>query len=452
MRNRLEYVEADLAIARAGLVKVPINPKLSDDERRYLIEDSGATVIITEAEELDRLADTAREDKLRIISVGGGTGTLDYEGALCGASPIEDPIKPDPERLSMLLYTSGTTGRPKGSMLLDRCRVAGSTMMLAEEYPLRPDDGMVHAGPLSHGSGSKVITFYMRGARNIVMPKFEPAEFARRVQEDGGTTTFMVPTMIQMLLDLHKDAGASGAWGLRNISYGGASISRETLSAAIDAFGPILTQVYGSCEAPHPVTALRHRDEEDPYLSAHEVIPAGRPVVGVDVQLDGGDGADASDGAGELWIRGPNVMKGYWGKPDATAESMTDGWYRTGDVARFSDDGMLSIVDRSKDMIITGGLNVYPAEVERVLRDLSGVRDVAVVGIPDPRWGEIVAAAVVADGAAKLDAGSVEDWCSTRLANYKKPRRIAFFDDLPKGSTGKIIKRGVRELLESPGP
>jgi fatty-acyl-CoA synthase len=445
MKNRLEYIEADLAIARAGLVKVPINPRLSDDERRYLVEDSGAAVIITEADELDRVMEIGGPARA-VLSVGGGAGTVDYEDAVRQASSHETPIEPDPDRLSLLLYTSGTTGRPKGAMLLDRCRVAGSTMMLAEEYPVGPDDGMVHAGPLSHGSGSKVITFYARGARNIVMPRFDPREFVRRVREDGGTTTFVVPTMIQMLLE---EAGAArgaeprGLRGLRNITYGGAAISRETLTKALDAFGPILTQIYGSSEAPHPVTVLRHRDEDDPHLSGHEIVPAGRPVIGVDVQL-----AD-----GELWVRGPNVMSGYWNKPEATAEAMSDGWYRTGDVARWTDDGMLTIVDRSKDLIITGGLNVYPAEVERVLRDLPGVQDVAVVGLPDPRWGEIVAAAMVllpvgSGSRVAQDARSVQAWCDTRLANYKRPRRIIFADALPKGSTGKVIKRGVRDLFD----
>jgi acyl-CoA synthetase (AMP-forming)/AMP-acid ligase II len=245
--------------------------------------------------------------------------------------------------------------------------------------------------------------------------------------------------MIQMLLD----AGGAPP-GLRNITYGGAPISRETLTRALEAFGPILTQIYGSSEAPHPVTVLRHRDEEDPHLSGHEIVPAGRPVIGVDVQLVDG----------ELWVRGPNVMSGYWNKPEATAEAMSDGWYRTGDVARWTDDGMLTIVDRSKDMIITGGLNVYPAEVERVLRDLPGVEDVAVVGLPDARWGEVVAAALVfggGGGGGSADAAravqSVQAWCETRLGNYKRPRRVIFVDALPKGATGKVIKRGVQDLF-----
>jgi acyl-CoA synthetase (AMP-forming)/AMP-acid ligase II len=270
------------------------------------------------------------------------------------------------------------------------------------------------------------------------------------VEQSGGTTSFMVPTMIQMLLDYRKATGGDGAWGLRNISYGGASISRELLSAALDAFGPLLTQVYGSCEAPHPVTVLRHRDEDDPYLSRHEIVPAGRETIGVDVKLMNNDGTEATDGVGEMWIRGRNVMPGYWNKPEANAESMFDGWYRTGDVARRDDDGMLTIVDRSKDIIITGGLNVYPAEVERVLRELPGVSDVAVVGLPDPRWGEIVAVALVPSAPGALNAEAVERWCAERLANYKKPRQISFLDELPKGSTGKVLKRGVRDLLSNP--
>jgi acyl-CoA synthetase (AMP-forming)/AMP-acid ligase II len=461
MKNRLEYVEADLACARAGLVKVPVNPRLSDDERRYIIEDSDASVVLTESDELDRVTQLLPDSSVTTISVGGGTGTLDYEDALRGASSHQTLIAPDAERLSLILYTSGTTGRPKGAMLLDRCRIAGTTMMLAEEYAVGPDDGIVHAGPLSHGSGSKVVTFYARGARNIVMPRFDPAELHRIVRERGGTTTFLVPTMLQMLVESGERLTGGEGWGLRNITYGGASMPRDVLTSSLDAFGPILTQIYGSSEAPHPVTVLRHRDEADPYLRGREIVPAGWPVIGVDVQLVTPDGEPSED-VGELWVRGPNVMAGYWRQPKATAEAMVDGWYRTGDVARLEDDGMFTVVDRSKDIVITGGLNVYPAEVERVLRGMAGVRDAAVVGLPDPRWGEIVAAAIVRDGdgpaddvgqgssappAQIVDAERVEEWCAAQLAGYKKPRRIVFVDELPKGSTGKVLKRDVPLLF-----
>ncbi|OLO26063.1 hypothetical protein PZ61_0235710 [Streptomyces sp. MNU77] len=456
MRNRLEYVEADLAVARAGKVKVPVNPRLSDDERRYVLADSGADILITESAELERVLDTVDSRAVRVVSVDGGTGALEYGELLRAASTVERAVRARPDRLSQLLYTSGTTGRPKGAMLLDRCRVSASTMSLIEEYPVTPADGMVHAGPLSHGSASKLLTFFVRGARNIVIPKFGPEAFVRAVREGGGTSTFLVPTMIQALVEYGRDHPDPRDWGLRNITYGGASISRRTLEDALDTFGPILSQVYGSCEAPHPVLGLRHRDEADPRVPG-ETVPAGRPSIGVDVRVVAGDGRDlledppGQEVTGELLVRGPNVMAGYWNKPEATAEALVDGWYRTGDIVRVDPAGTFSLVDRSKDIVITGGLNVYPAEVERVLRDLPGVAEVCVVGTPDERWGEVVSAAVVPVSPGSVDAEAVEKWCAERLAGYKKPRRVVLVENLPKGSTGKILKRGVRDLVAASG-
>jgi acyl-CoA synthetase (AMP-forming)/AMP-acid ligase II len=449
MRNRLEYVEADLAIARAGQVKVPVNPKLSDDERNYVLSDSGAGVLITEASELGRLLDNLAGTPITVVSVGGGAGALDYESALAQASATEVPFEPDPGRLSQLLYTSGTTGRPKGAMLLDECRVSATTMSLLEEFAVTPSDGMIHAGPLSHGSAAKLLTFFVRGARNIVLPKFEPELFVRAARDSAGTSSFVVPTMISMLVDYAATNPAHDAWGLRNLTYGGASISRPTLTAALETLGPILTQVYGSCEAPHPVLALRHREGE--LGRPDEAVPAGRPALGVDVRVADKQGRDArpcDDGrvTGELLVRGPNVMAGYWQQPKATAESIVDGWYRTGDIAQVDSEGTYTLVDRAKDIVITGGLNVYPAEVERVLRELPGVGEVSVVGLPDDKWGELVTAVIVPAAGATIAPDEVEGWCARRLAGYKKPRRIVLVDDLPKGSTGKVLKRAVRDL------
>jgi acyl-CoA synthetase (AMP-forming)/AMP-acid ligase II len=242
--------------------------------------------------------------------------------------------------------------------------------------------------------------------------------------------------------------------GLQNLTYGGASISRSTLEAALETMGPLLTQVYGSCEAPHPVLALRHRDEADPSVPCELGVPAGYPAIGVDVRVTTSDGKDAEpaeDGSrtGELLVRGPNVMAGYWEKPKETAESIVDGWYKTGDIVTVEPSGRYVIVDRSKDIVISGGLNVYPAEVERVLRELSGVAEVSVVGIPDEKWGELVTVAVVPTSPGAVDAKAIDTWCSERLAGYKKPRHVILVDDLPKGSTGKILKREVRELVQT---
>ncbi|WP_433598302.1 class I adenylate-forming enzyme family protein [Nocardia sp. CA-135953] len=451
MRNRLEYVEADLAIARAGRVKVPINPKLSDDERAFVIDDSEADIVLTESSELDRVRNTIGDRKVQVISVDGpAAGVHGYEEILASASMNEPVLEPNSERLSQFLYTSGTTGRPKGAMLLDRCRVSATTMSLVEEFAVTPSDGMIHAGPLSHGSASKLLTFFVRGARNIVIPKFEPEIFLRAVRESGGTSSFVVPTMIQMLVEHAHTDPTTNAWGLRNLTYGGASMSRQTLDAAAEVLGGVVTQVYGSCEAPHPVLALRHREQADPRLPGRDVVPAGYPALGVDVRLVDENGADAAADngvrTGELWVRGPNVMVGYWRRPEATAESLVDGWYRTGDVVSVDGDGLYTLVDRVKDIVITGGLNVYPAEVERVLRELPGVAETAVVGIPDEKWGELVTAVIVPRSPEAVDEDTVMAWVREKLAGYKKPRRVLLVDDLPKGSTGKILKREVREL------
>jgi acyl-CoA synthetase (AMP-forming)/AMP-acid ligase II len=445
MPNRLEYVEVDFAIALAGMVKVPVNTRLSDDERAYVLNDSGAAVVIAESADHERIRAmlaTIEGPPVLVVLDEPISDALTYDDLLRAA---DTPIVPlaDPERLSQLLYTSGTTGRPKAAMLSDRCRVAGTTMMLAEELEVRPTDGMIHAGSLAHGSGSKVLAYLSRGARNVVLPSFSPGQFVDAVSR-GGTSTFLVPTMIQMLVDSLAGTPPSR---LRNITYGGAAISRPALEAALDRFGPIFTQVYGSCEAPHPVLVLRHRDEDDPALRHHDIVPAGRPVLGVEVRLAPTDDTADAD-VGELCVSGPNVMTGYWGRPDATAEAIVDGWYHTGDVARRSADGRYTIVDRVKDMIISGGLNVYPAEVERVLREHPAVSDCCVVGIPDERWGEQVAVAVVPQPGTEFGEQDVAGWCADRLAGYKKPRRVVVADRLPTGSTGKIIRREVTALFQ----
>jgi acyl-CoA synthetase (AMP-forming)/AMP-acid ligase II len=234
---------------------------------------------------------------------------------------------------------------------------------------------------------------------------------------------------------------------LRNVSYGGAPITARALEAAMACFGNVFTQVYGSCEAPHPVMVLpRHAHVVDPDRRA-QLTSVGREVTNVQVRLADPDGAPVAPGdKGEMWIRGANVMLGYWNNADATEDVLRDGWYRTGDVAWQDDDGFYYIVDRARDMIITGGLNVYPAEIESVIAEHPAVREVAVVGVPDERWGEAVKAFVVRRADDPLDADALIDLCRDKLAGYKKPKHVEFVDRLPRGSTGKILKR---ELVTS---
>ena len=291
---------------------------------------------------------------------------------------------------------------------------------------------MVHAGPLSHGSGSKVLMYFTRGARNVLIPKFDPEVFLRAVSEWGATSSFFVPTMIQMLVD-HLDTHPLPQ-GLRNLSYGGASISRPTLETALDRLGPVLTQVYGSCEAPHPVTVLRHRDEVDPTMPQSELVPMGRPTMASEIRLSA-PGEAPPDGAGELWIKGRNVMHGYWGKPEATARAC---WSTAGTApATWCSPARTGYClprrpGQGPDHL--GGPQRLPgrggagaARAPRGGRGVRGRRGRRPLGRGGGRRHR------AATAAPRWTTRAIESWCAEHMAGYKKPRRIAIVDDLPEG-------------------
>jgi acyl-CoA synthetase (AMP-forming)/AMP-acid ligase II len=444
MRNRVEYAEADLAAAVAGKVRAPVNPRLADDERAYALAHIAAETLVTEAAELDRVTPLLRDlpDLRRVLVVDAGASTplparaLAYEAALGAASPVPPRVAVDDRAPSVVRYTSGTTGRPKGAVISVRARVAAMLHSLVEEHLPGRDDCFLHASPMGHASGDKVLTFFARGACNAFLSKFERERFSDDVARLRATSTFLVPTMLRMLLD----AGA-GRLGLRNVTYGGSPIDPETRAEAVERFGPVLTQIYGATETPHPVLVLGH----DEHLLPETREATGRPAAAVQVRVVDDEGHDVGPGeAGELWVRGANVMSGYWGDPEATAEVLVDGWYRSGDVARVLDGGWYAVVDRRKDLVISGGLNVYPAEVEAALLRHPGVAEAAVLGLPDRVWGEVVAAVVVAAPGAAPTREELVAHCERLLADYKKPRRIEFRDALPKGATNKILKRALR--------
>jgi acyl-CoA synthetase (AMP-forming)/AMP-acid ligase II len=425
--NRIEYAEADLAIALAGKVRAPVNPRLADEERAHALANVAAETLITEATELERVVGLLPGlPDLRRVLVVDAEGVLPgialaYEAALAAGSPVAPAMNLDDEAPSVVRHTSGTTGRPKGAVISARARLAAMGHSLVEEHLPQPDDCFLHTSPMGHASGDKVLTFFHRGAANAFVAKFDAGRFAADVEVLGVTATFLVPTMLRMLL-------AHPVPRLRNLTYGGSPIDADTRAAAVAHFGPVLTQIYGTTETPHPVLVLGHEE----HLLPETAEATGRPVRGVDARLDD---------AGEIWIRGPNVMSGYWNDPAASAEVLIDGWYRSGDVGRELPGGWIAVVDRLKDLIITGGLNVYPAEVEAALLRHPAVAEAAVYAAPDPLWGEIVAAAVVTAPGAVVTADELAAHCETLLAGYKKPRRITFRDSLPKGATGKILKR-----------
>jgi acyl-CoA synthetase (AMP-forming)/AMP-acid ligase II len=437
MANRLEFVEVDFAIARAGKVKAPINPRLTDPERSFILENCGAEVVVTDGVEFERVRALV-EDLSSPCHVVNVSDYASYGDLLASASAQSPSVAIDPDRPSMILHTSGTTGRPKGATTSQRARIASMTAMLLDEFVAKPSDGMIHVAPMSHGSGSKILAYFVRGARNVTLAKFDPRTFFEAVASSGGTSTFVVPTMIRMLLDA-PECRPERVAGIRNITYGGAPMPLALAEEAISVFGPVLTQVYGSCEAPHPVTVL---SQEDHTKGGHEHLSSsGYATTGVEIRLVDAAGEDAAAGeAGELWIRGANVMSGYWGDDEATSKVLCDGWYRSGDVARLTDAGLMSIVGREREMLISGGLNVYPAEVEAVLHRHHGVSEAAVFGLPDDLWGEVVAAAIVTRKGRTASEEDILRHCMDSLAGYKLPRRIIFVDSLPKGTTGKVAK------------
>jgi acyl-CoA synthetase (AMP-forming)/AMP-acid ligase II len=443
LSNRLEFMEADFAIAKAGKVKAPINPRLADDERSFILANCDAEVLVTESAEEERVrAMVEGLPDLKHVIVVDRDGS--YEDLLAAASHRSPGVAIDPDAPSMILHTSGTTGRPKGATTSQRARVAATLNMLLDEYAAGQGDGMVHMAPMSHGSGSKILAYFMRGGRNLTLSKFDPGMFLRVVAEEMGTSTFVVPTMIRMLLDA-PERQTGDLSKIKNITYGGAPMPAALAEEAIDVFGPVLTQVYGSCEAPHPVTVLSRDDHIDDEVN---ISSAGRPTSGVEVRIVDESGNDVALGdPGEIWIRGENVMTEYWGDPAATEKVFTDGWYRSGDVGTFDERGYVAIVGREREMLISGGLNIYPAEVEAVLHRHRDISEAAVLGVPDDLWGEAVTAVIVPRRGHQPQQDDIVAHCREFLADYKKPRRIVFVESLPKGNTGKVSKQALLELV-----
>jgi acyl-CoA synthetase (AMP-forming)/AMP-acid ligase II len=456
--SSLEFVEVDVACGRTGLTRVGISERLSADECRYILEHCRARALITNAEFLDRLDGVLPDCLAGVLLVGpggfphdvravDGRRTMSYEHAIADASARLAAPAVDPDDPSYILYTSGTTGRPKGATHTHGARVASMLNMIASELVVDAGSVMVHAGPLTHGSGSKLITFLAIGGTNVVLPQFSPEALRDAVRDHGGSHTFAVPTMLQRLADAGGDV-VDVVRTMRQISFGGSPISPALYARSLDTFGPILTQVYGSSEAPHPITVLTSAQLEQDR-SERMLRSAGRVALGADLRLVDEAGDDVPVGTvGELLVRASHLMRGYWEDDAATAEVLdADHWYHSGDLAFVDDDGFVTFHDRKRDLIISGGLNVYPSEVERVLGEHPGVGEVAVVGRPDEEWGEAVVAYVVPLSPGACSEGDLIAWTRDRLAGYKKPRQIEFVESLPRGSTNKVLKTALRERL-----
>jgi long-chain acyl-CoA synthetase len=439
MDNRPEFLVAMFGTWRCGAALVPCNARLTADELSFLISDSKAAVIVTD----EANAATARAASGgAVVCVAGPElqSILETESI----EPDPAPVAVGPDDLAWLFYTSGTTGRPKGAMLSHDTLMFVTVSWLADLTPLDENDVTLHAAPLSHGAGFHALAATARAAHQVVPDglSFEPLRILDLIRTYGVTNTWMVPTQIVMMTEAAPPAPDLPS--LQYVVYGGAPMTPAATERALHRFGPIFVQLYGQGETPMTATVLRREDHRPDLFGS-----AGRARPGVEVAIQDIDGTPLAPGdIGEVVVRGASVMSGYWGRPDATAESLREGWLHTGDLGRLTDDGLLYLLDRTKDMIISGGSNVYAVEVEQVLSSHSGVGDVAVIGIPDDLWGEMVVAVVVPAG-GNIDPALLEQHCRASLAGYKIPRRWLQVESLPRNAYGKVVKRDLRARLET---
>ena len=427
--NRPEIVELLFGIWAAECVAVPINYKLHPREMAQILDDAGTSHVFASpkiAAELDTRYSVEAVDSERY------SDRLDEQLA-----PVPHT---DPSTLAWLFYTSGTTGKSKGAMLSHRNLMAMTVAHLADMDAPDQNCSLLHAAPMSHGSGLYIPAYVSRAARQVISERggFDPDEFLDLCEHHPGCSAFLAPTMVQRVIA----TGRARPEQLRTIVYGGGPMYVDSMKKALAAFGPVFAQIYGQGESPMTITGLRRADHEN----ADDAVlgSVGYARSGTDVAVLRDDGTAAAVGEiGEIVCRGDVVMSGYWGNPAATAETLRDGWLRTGDMGSFDARGYLTLHDRSKDVVISGGSNIYPREVEEVLLEHPDVSEACVVGAPDPEWGEVVVAFIVgtADPTA-LDAHLLE-----RIARFKRPKRYLVVDELPKNSYGKVLKKDLRRQL-----
>lgn len=449
--NCPEFVEADFALIKAGLVRLPLNPRLSAKECVYIVGNAKASTLVF-GHQFHEISEQIRQEvgsvkNFIVVGPGEKGNALAYEELLGRQSDDEVSVDVADDDPYQILYTSGTTGRPKGAVTTFRSRLSTLATVLIDEMRVDPTDVLLSVAPLAHGGGTKILPHFLRGAGNVLLPKFTPESFCRTVEKEKVTTSWMVPTMVTLLLE-YPDLKKFDLRSLKTVVYAAAPMPEATLRRALETFGDIFVQVYGLSEAPNPVLLLPRVDHrlEGTEVQLRRLQSAGREVFGVQVRVINEEGKDAAPGEiGEIITTGDNLMTGYWNDPEATAESIRNGWFYTGDLAKVDDEGYVFIVDRRKDMIISGGFNVYPREVEEVLYRHPAVLEATVVGVPDPRWGEAVKAVVVRRPGMQVSPEEIIAFCQADMASYKKPASVDFVDELPKGPNGKILKREIKQ-------
>lgn len=463
LENSVESVDSVFGAEKAALTYVALNARHTLAEHLDILADAQASAVLV-GPQFAALADAFAQQRgpgrrlpaLRQVMAYGfrEEHLIDMDTACAAAEAIAPQLKVTPDHIVRIAYTSGTTGKPKGvAYTVERWLARLHNHFLAMEHGLGVDDAMLHVGPLTHAAGVYLFPCFLRGARNIVQDRFDPQSVLATIAHRRVTQLMLVPTMMSRLVDAIENGAPCDLSSLRRIHYGTAPTPVALIRRALAVFGPILRQQYGMTEAVQPLTVLYPHEHVGDGTDGRDdpIGSCGRPTCDVRIVLRDAQGTPVAQGqVGEITIAHQGIGKVLlWRRPEAMADAVRDGWFHTGDLGRFDVHGYLHIVGRNKDMIITGGFNVYAREVEDALASHPAVMEAAVLGLPDPEWGEVVAAAVVLCDGHDADAHSLLEHCQARIAGYKKPRRIAIVPALPRNGAGKVVKDLLRGLFDS---
>jgi acyl-CoA synthetase (AMP-forming)/AMP-acid ligase II len=449
--NTAWYPVLYFAAAKAGLVLVPVNCRLVSTEWVGILNDAEPSVLIAGREQLAGADEIRGELKsVEHFVAEGGDDQRRWESLeqwLSEGSVAPPDVEVSPDDPLYQMYTSGTTGAPKGAVL-SHGAVTSNVLQVALAHPVSPGDRGLVVLPMFHAAViPAAFSVLCRGGSVFVLDAFDPEQVVRVLDEERIGVATLVPAMLQACLVTVRGIAARRYERLRSIYYGASPIAEETLRRAIDAFGCEFVQSYGMTEAAQALTFLSAADHRLALETRPELLlSAGRPAAGTTLQVvDATDGSTPTGGSGEIVARGPQLMSGYWQRPDETAQALRDGWLHTGDVARIDDDGYLFVEDRIKDMIVSGGENVYPQIVEQVLYEHPGIAEAAVIGVPDERWGEAVKAVVVTRPGIVCSEAEILAFCRPRMGGFERPGSVDFVDALPRTASGKVLKRVLRE-------